>query len=64
MSRLFAVIRARHEIMNRRMKHFNVLRQRFRHHSSLHSFCFYAVANLTEVSIESGEKLFSINWNN
>ena len=63
MTRLFSVIRARHEIMNRRMKHFNVLSHRFRHHRSLHSSCFHAVANLTQVSNESGERLFTINWN-
>ena len=62
MNPLFAVVRARHEIMNRRMKQFNNISGRFRHHRSLHSDRFHAIAHLPQISIESGERLFSMNW--
>lgn len=47
-----AALRARHETVNRRLKQFGVLSQRFRHHRSLHSFCFHAVANITQIMME------------
>ena len=55
-----AAVRARHEIVNRRLKKFRVLGDRFRHSVQKHSICFHAVANVTEVSIERGELLFDL----
>ena len=54
-------IMARHETVNRRMKQFGVLGQKFRHNRSLHPQCFYAVANLTQFMIANGESLFEID---
>lgn len=59
-SPLHALIRARHETINRRFKQFNVLGHRFRLSLSLHSICFHAVANLTQIMIESGDRPFSV----
>ena len=53
-------ILARHETVNRRFKQFGVLSQRFRHHISLHPYCFNAVANIVQVMIDSGENLFQL----
>ena len=54
-------IRARHEIVNRRMKHFQVLSTVFRHNLKLHALCFHAVANITALMIEHSDPLFEIN---
>lgn len=58
--RLFSVIRARHETVNRRFKQFNALGNRFRHSLGLHSSCFHAVCNLTQISLQNGEPLFRV----
>lgn len=54
-------IRARHETVNRRFKQFSVLSSRFRHKPALHSFCFYAILNLTQISLETTNPLFHID---
>lgn len=53
-------IRARHKVMNARLKKFNVLSSQFRHSLGLHSLCFFAVANLTFLVVEYEEPLFSV----
>lgn len=58
--RLFAVVRARHETVNRRFKQFAVLGHRFRHALKLHSFCFYSICNLTQIMLLTGEPLFAL----
>ena len=55
----FSFIRARHDALNKRLKQFNVLGNRFRHRLSLHVFCFYAVLNIVELSIEDGKDIFT-----
>ena len=57
---LFSACRARHENMNRRIKQFNVAGQRFRHCISLHSICFHAVANISQLMIEYESPLYEI----
>ncbi len=54
------IIMARHETINRRLKIFGVLSNRFRHDLRLHPKCFHAVANLVQISIENGESLYNI----
>ncbi len=56
-----AMARARHLTVNRRFKQFSVIDERFRHELSLHSTCFHAVANLTQVMIQNGEPLFGVD---
>lgn len=57
---LSGTLLARHETVNRRLKHFNILANRFRHRLELHSICFHAVLNLTELMLEESDPLFSI----
>ena len=54
-------IMSRHETVNRRLKQFGVLSQRFRHDRHLHPPCFHAVANLTQLMIANGEKLYELS---
>lgn len=53
-----SVARARHETVNKRLNQFQCLKQVFRHDRRKHRFCFYAVAALTQLSIENGEVVF------
>ena len=48
--------RGRHETINRRMKQFNCLSQTFRHHVNNHQDVFQAVAVITQISFDCGEK--------
>ena len=57
-----AVARARHETVNSRFKNKQVLVKRFRHSLAFHSSCFRAVAVITELNIEAGESLFSVQY--
>jgi len=54
-------IRARQESIFGRMKNFNILNHRYRHSLEKHSDIFFAIANLTQISISNDEPLFSIN---
>ena len=56
----YATVRAHHETANKRLKQFNILSSRFRHHRSLHSFCFHSVANITKINL-STEPLFYVD---
>ena len=53
-------IMARHETINKRIRHFKVLSERFRHHLDRHPICFHAVLNITQLMIESGEPLYQL----
>lgn len=59
---LLADVRARQETVNRRFKQFFVLGHRFRHHVSLHSVCFHAVVNLTQLMVEGDSPLFEVEY--
>ena len=57
--------RAHHEIVNGRLKQFNVLTTHFRHMKPnkegmfiKHKMCFYAVAVVTQLKFNDGEKIF------
>ncbi len=58
--RLFSICRARHEIVNRRLKQFNEIGQGFRHNLSLHSLCFHDAANNTQLILENDSPLLEI----
>lgn len=60
--KILATVRARQETVNRRFKQFFVLGHRFRHHIGLHSACFHAVANITQLMIERGNALFAVEY--
>ena len=58
--RINAIIRARHETVNARLKNFSILKMEFRHALSHHGDVFYAVANLVQLMIETTDPLFSL----
>lgn len=56
-------VRARHEVVNRRLKQWGVLGQRFRHDLSVHQTIFYAVANITQMIAEEEKTPFAVEYN-
>ena len=54
--------RNRHETVNERFKNFGCMSQKFRHSPDKHGTCFSCVVILTQLSIEHGEELFSIQY--
>ena len=58
--KILAIIRARQETVNRSFEQVFVLGHRSRHAIDLHSVCFHAVANITQVVIETGSPLFQV----
>jgi hypothetical protein len=50
----------RHETINERLKNFHCLKVKFHHSASKHVACFWAVAVLTQLRIESGEEMFDM----
>jgi HK97 family phage major capsid protein len=55
-----SVLRARHETANHRFKTWGILKQDFRNKKELHMYVFYAVAVMTQMSIDNGSVLFSV----
>ena len=58
-----AVVRARHETYNKRLKQWGALRQLYRHDRTTHSQVFRAIANIVQVTIMNGEPLFDLEYN-
>jgi len=65
-----SIVRGRHENVNGRLKHFNVLCASF-HHSAgrdreemfyKHGMCFAAVAVITQLKFENGESLYDVDY--
>lgn len=54
---LLIQIRAHHETCNARIKHYNIVGQRFRHIVTLHSQAFHAVACLVALSLRHHQSL-------
>ena len=54
--------RHRHEMVNERLKNFNVLANDFRHSLEKHSACFRAVAVIAQLNIENGENLWQVEY--
>mmetsp|Transcript_17549 Transcript_17549/g.32477 ORF Transcript_17549/g.32477 Transcript_17549/m.32477 type:complete len:363 (+) Transcript_17549:249-1337(+) len=53
-----SVLRARHETVNHRFKTWGILKQDFRNQKELHMYVFYAIAVMTQMSIDNGDVLF------
>ena len=58
--KLHSTVRAGQETVNKRLKQFFILSHRFRHNIALHSSCFHAVCNLTQLMIKRNEPLFDL----
>ena len=61
--RMQARVRARHETFNGRLKNWGILKQVFRHKVLLHGKVFRACAVITQLMVENGELLFSVEYN-
>ena len=55
-------VRSRQETVNKRFKHFEILKQIFRSNLELHGDAFRAVAVVTQITINQGEKLFACGY--
>ena len=55
--------RNRQETMNKRLKQFGALKQRYRHDLRMHAEVFRACAVLTQLAINDGDKLFVCGYN-
>lgn len=53
-------VRRQHETVNKRFKQFKVLAERFEHDIEFHGECFRARAVMTQLSINNGHPLFSV----
>jgi hypothetical protein len=53
---------ARHETLNHRLKLFRCLSEKFRHDLHLHPLYFHAVVDLTQMIIEHGDPLYTIDF--
>lgn len=53
-------ILARHETVNKRIKQFKVVSNKFRHNKRLHSVCFHSAAQLTQKMIETSDPIFPL----
>jgi hypothetical protein len=54
--------RARHKMVNGRLKKYRVLASVFRHERNLHQFVFYAVAVIKKIGFEDGSPPFSVSY--
>ena len=55
--------RNRQETVNKRLKHFGVLNQRYRHDLRLYGDLFHACAVFTHLAIDDGDKWFACDYN-
>lgn len=55
------LVMARHETVNKRIRQFNILKNVFRNSIHNHQNIFFAIVNLTQLMIENGNPLFSLN---
>lgn len=55
-------VRARHETVNKKFKQWGDLHNIFRHPIAKHSIKFRALAIITQIVIDSGEKLFPVKY--
>ena len=55
-------VRARHETLNGWLKTWGIPSQVFRHHITMHGDVFWVCAVLTQHTIENGEPLFEVDY--
>lgn len=55
-----ARVRARHENVNGRLKHFNAITRTFRHDKNLHGLVFHAIVQLTYLMLSTSEPLYDL----
>jgi len=57
-----SAVASRHETVNKRLKQYGCLTQRFRHGVAQHAACFRAVAVLTQLAIQYGKPLYAVEY--
>lgn len=57
-----ALARARHETLNRRLKQFRVLSERYRNERPTHAYVFHAVCNIVQLDIMTGSRPFQVEY--
>jgi hypothetical protein len=62
-NRMRGVVRARQEHVNERLKNYQCLNIHFRHSVEKNAACFRAVAVLVQLSIQNGEPIFPVEYN-
>ncbi len=55
-------VRSRHKSLNRRLKNWAILTSLYRHDLMEHGHIFWAIAVITQISINVGEKLFKVDY--
>jgi hypothetical protein len=60
--RQMAVVRSRHETINARLKEWNILAVMFRHPLEKHSMVFRAVANITQLGLQTDRPSFQVHY--
>ncbi len=55
-------VRAHHEMLNGWLKNWGILSQVFRHHITMHGNVFRACAVVTQLTVENGEPLFEVEY--
>jgi hypothetical protein len=55
-------VKARHETLNGRRKTWGILSQVFRHRITMHGHVFRVCAVVTQLTIENGEPLFEVEY--
>jgi hypothetical protein len=55
-------VRARHEMLNNRLNNWRILSQVYRHDIMWHGEVFWACAAVTQLTIENGELLFEVEY--
>jgi hypothetical protein len=60
--RQMAVVRSRHETINSRLKEWRILADMFRHPLEKHHLAFRAVANITQLGLQSNRPAFQVHY--
>ena len=55
-------VRTRQETVNKRLRQWNILKARYRHDIVDHQDVFASIVVLTQLSIDSGERLFDVEY--
>jgi hypothetical protein len=61
--RMKAIVRARHESFNSRIKKFKIFSTRYRNKRESHYMAFHAVVNILQLEIENGYPMYPVYYN-
>ncbi len=55
-------VQSRHKSLNRRLKNWEILKSMYRHDIMEHGNVFWAIAVITQISINTGKQLFEVDY--